>query len=471
MSLVDHSRGIKKGDDDKWYRFEEKRFLFEESIFQSEIESSGEAGIFKTKDVAMECDANSSSDEAVSVPRSPPTPKLAEMTIDVKSTGTMTTTPTMDAVVMSVVPLENVRGKMRLVARKERQFRTVKSHEVTFYMTSINIEVVKTLTGTAIKVTGETTESAAKRSAPVELPIPFGVQPKSAAEVPASQPKSIFGVQPKSAGFGNFNLPVIGECAPRTQSTSGPQPSNCVSPPPNVSPFKPPTTGGDIPEGKNEPLKKNPAWVKKYIDDMLADLRRKHQTNGTDTLQSVSDKGALNETDAVSVSTSNEVVPIRRKLEMGDLDKYFAKEKQTKKAGVHKVCPVTPPNEATPNEAVRGIEPKQVGLPVQVDIETHNIKLEAKKIGLARFKALQAPDVSDDEEDEPGNQSDEHVDESDHNASPYCQKCHAIKRKEDLFKSKSGIFDICISCKRREQCSCKNGCSKCSKKLIPPFWS
>lgn len=67
MDLVDHSRGIRKGNDNKWYRFEEKRFLFQEPILEWDIESTVEAAMFRTeKDIAMECESNINRNEAVS---------------------------------------------------------------------------------------------------------------------------------------------------------------------------------------------------------------------------------------------------------------------------------------------------------------------------------------------------------------------------------------------------------------------
>ena len=394
MSLVDHSRGIKKGDDNKWYRFEEKRFLFEESILQSEIESSGEAGIFKTgsNDAEMECDT-----------------KFAEISIEPKTTKSASTMATiepstMDAVAMSVFPLQDSRGKPRLTAVAERRCPPPTSLEVTFYMTSIHIEVVTTLTGTAIKVTGETTESAAKRSPPVQLPTPQGQ-------------------------FGNFNLPVVGECSRtpvRKQSVFGVNTSNCVAPPPNVAPF-----GSQI------------------------------FTLGT----------APKETKKVVVAEPMEakkVVPIKHKLQSGDVERFLANAEQSKKITVQKVVPTIQPKVAEPSEAVETIQMNKVTETTKVSL---NIRDAAKHIGLARFSAFQDHShVSDDEDEDVDVVSESDDDDGflkKYDASmKRCERCHVAGGREDLFKSKTGILNICISCKRDEHCSCKNGCSKCSKRLF-----
>jgi hypothetical protein len=402
MSLVDHSRGIKKGDDNKWYRFEEKRFLFEESILQSEIESSGEAGIFKTgsNDAEMECDT-----------------KFAEISIEPKTTKPASTMAniepsTMEAVGMSVISFQDSRGKPRLGAIAEKQCPPPTPLEVTFYMTSIHMEVVTTLTGTAIKVTGETTESAAKRSPPVQFPTP-------------------------QRQFGNFNLPV-GECSRtpvRKQSVFGVNTSNCVAPPPNVAPF-----GSQI------------------------------FTMGT----------APKETKKVVVAEPMEakkVVPIKHKLQSGDVERFLANAEQSKKITVQKVVPTIQPKVAEPSEAVETIQMNKVTETTKVSL---NIRDVAKHIGLARFEAFQDPHVSDenvsDDEDEDVDVVSESDDDNgflkkDDSSMKRCERCHVVERREDLFKSKSGILNICISCKRDEHCSCKNGCSRCSKKLTPPHWS
>jgi len=399
MSLVDHSRGIKKGDDNKWYRFEEKRFLFEESILQSEIETSGEAGIFNTgsNDAEMECDT-----------------KLAEISIEPKTTKTASTMATiepstMEGVAMNVISFQDSRGKPRLVAKTQKQHRPSTSHEVTFYMTSINIEVVTTLTGTAIKVTGETTESAAKRSPPVQLPTPQGQ-------------------------FGNFNLPVVGDCSRtpfRKQSVFGVNTSTCVSPPPNVAPF-----GSQI------------------------------FTLGT----------APKETKKVVVAEPMEakkVAPIKHKLQNGDVERFLANVEQSKNVTVQRVVPTIQPKVSSVTQSSEAVETIQMNKVT----ETTKVYIRdvAKQIGLARFTAFQDPhasdeDVSDDEVEvvDVCSEPDDHHGflKKEKSSMKLCERCHVVSgRREDLFKSKNGILDICISCRRREEhCSCKNGCDRCSKR-------
>lgn len=394
MSLVDHSRGIKKGDDNKWYRFEEKRFLFEESILQSEIESSGEAGIFKTgsNDAEIECDT-----------------KFAEISIEPKTTksaSTMTTIEpsTMEAVGMSVISFQDSRGKPRLGAIAEKRCPPPTSLEVTFYMTSIHIEVVTTLTGTAIKVMGETTESAAKRSPPVQLPTPQGQ-------------------------FGNFNLPVVGECSRtpvRKQSVFGVNTSNCVAPPPNVAPF-----GSQI-----FTLGTAPKETKKVVVAEPMDAKK--------------------------------VVPIKHKLQSGDVERFLANAEQSKKITVQRVVPTIQPKVAEPSEAVETIQMNKVTETTKVSL---NIRDAAKHIGLARFSAFQDHSHVSDDEDEDVDVVSESDDDNgfrkkDDSSMKRCERCHVAGGREDLFKSKTGILNICISCKRDEHCSCKNGCSKCSKRLF-----
>jgi hypothetical protein len=274
------------------------------------------------------------------------------------------------------------------------------------------MEVVTTLTGTAIKVTGETTESAAKRSPPVQFPTP-------------------------QRQFGNFNLPV-GECSRtpvRKQSVFGVNTSNCVAPPPNVAPF-----GSQI------------------------------FTMGT----------APKETKKVVVAEPMEakkVVPIKHKLQSGDVERFLANAEQSKKITVQKVVPTIQPKVAEPSEAVETIQMNKVTETTKVSL---NIRDVAKHIGLARFEAFQDPHVSDenvsDDEDEDVDVVSESDDDNgflkkDDSSMKRCERCHVVERREDLFKSKSGILNICISCKRDEHCSCKNGCSRCSKKLTPPHWS
>lgn len=443
MSLVDHSRGIKKGDDNKWYRFEEKSFLFEEPILQSEIESSGEAGIFKTgsNDAEMECDS-----------------KFAEFSIEPKTTkpaSTMTTIEpsTMEAVAMSVISFQDSRDKPRLVAKTQKQHRPSTSHEVTFYMTSINIEVVTTLTGTAIKVTGETTESAAKRSPPVELPT---IQPQ-------------FG-KPQ---FGNFNRTPFGtQSVFGTQSLFGVNTSNCVAPPPNVAPFGSQIfshVGAAPKEGNSNPrLSKKMAWKLSEAKSML------NETKIVSVCEPIETKKVVAEAEGIR---RDEVVPIKHKLQSGDVERFLANAEQSKKITVQKVVPTIQPKVTQPSEAVETIQMNKVTETTKVSL---NIRDVAKHIGLARFKAFQDPHVSDEDVSDDEDEDVDVVSESDDDdgflkkddaSMKRCERCLVAGRREDLFKSKSGILNICISCKRDEHCSCKNGCSRCSKKLTPPHWS
>lgn len=458
MSLVDHSRGIKKGDDNKWYRFEEKRFLFEQSILQQEIESSGEAGIFKTgsNDAEMECDS-----------------KFAEISIEPKTTKTASTMATiepstMEAVGMSVISFQDSRGNPRLAAIAEKKCPPPTPLEVTFYMTSIHIEVVTTLTGTAIKVMGETTESAAKRSPPVQLPTPQGQ-------------------------FGNFNLPVVGACSRtpfRKQSVFGVNTSNCVSPPPNVAPFGSQIfshAGATSKEGNPNPgLAKKMAWKLSEAKRMLNETKIVSVCEPIQTKKVVAEAEAIRRDEVVPVSqkeakpmATKDVVPIKHKLQSGDVERFLANAEQSKKITVQKVVPTIQPKVAEPSEAVETIQMNKVTETTKVSL---NIRDVAKHIGLARFKAFQDPPhvsdehVSDDEEDEDVDVVSESDDDDgflkkDDASMKRCERCHVVERREDLFKSKSGILNICISCKRDEHCSCKNGCSRCSKKLTPPHWS
>lgn len=458
MSLVDHSRGIKKGDDNKWYRFEEKRFLFEESILQSEIESSGEAGIFKTgsNDAEMECDT-----------------KFAEISIEPKTTkpaSAMTTIgpSLMNATAMSVFSLQDPDGTPRLLAAAETQGRPPTPLEVTFYMTSIHIEVVTTLTGTAIKVMGETTESAAKRSPPVQLPTPQGQ-------------------------FGNFNLPVVGECSRtpfRKQSVFGVNTSNCVSPPPNVAPF-----GSQIFSHASKAPKErnpNPGLAKKMALKLHEAKHMLNESKIVSVCEPIQAKKvveakaeAIHRNEVVPVSKSNEVkpmatkdvVPIKHKLQSGDVERFLANAEQSKNVTVHKVVPTIQPKVsavAQPSEAVETIQKNNMAGTTKVSL---NIRDAAKHIGLARFEAFQDPHVSDENVSDDEDEDVDVVSESDDDNGflkkdvKRCERCHVVERREDLFKSKSGILNICISCKRDEHCSCKNGCSRCSKKLTPPHWS
>lgn len=116
--------------------------------------------------------------------------------------------------------------------------------------------------------------------------------------------------------------------------------------------------------------------------------------------------------------------------------------------------------------------------------EIINVKARAKECGLSRIKALQDPvspnDCSDEEEDgcsdeeeygsiyTSSSSSSDEEDDANQAGEKQCDRCEAREMDEFLFKSKNGVDRICIVCRRHELCSCKKGCSRCSKKENSP---